>query len=173
MMRILGIALLIGCTAEVPGMEGREADPETGSDGKGSGGGQSSMTLSKYFDEIAAVHCEQAFGCRAAYPPENGAFETTWGASVAACEANLIAGWDPAAVETEIAKGRITYDGSAAVSCLQGVTFAACPDYWNRGIEWAESCYHVIVGTVQTGGACEHYYSCTSYACDSITHTCQ
>lgn len=173
MRSLLAIALLAaGCTAEVPGLEGREGDEMMGS-GSGSGGGQATtMTLSKYFDEIAAVHCEQAFGCMASYPPDRGAFSATWGDSVPSCEANLIAAWNPKQVETEIAKGRITYDGAAAASCLQGVTFAACPDYWNRGIEWAESCYQVIIGTVQVGGACENNYSCTTYLCDSVSRTC-
>ena len=159
------------CTAEVPGMEGRQGDPEMG---PGSGNsGETSMTLSKYFDEIAAIHCQQAFSCRDSYPTDRGTFETTWTASVGECEAMLIGAWNPKQVETEIAKGRITYDANAAVSCLQGVAFAACPDYWNRGIEWAESCYHVVVGMVQVGGECENDYSCTSFLCDATLHTCQ
>jgi hypothetical protein len=165
--------MLVGCTAEVPGIEGREGKEDMGS-GSGSGSGeQTTMTLSKYFDEIAQIHCEQAFSCRTSYPTDRGAFEDTWGASVTDCEADLIAAWNPAQVETEIAKGRITYDGTAAVSCLEGVAFSACPDYWNRGIEWAESCYHVVVGTVQVGGACENNYSCTTYNCDPLALTCQ
>ncbi|HEY5946770.1 MAG TPA: hypothetical protein VIV40_14805 [Kofleriaceae bacterium] len=177
MRRLLGLVALavcaaIGCTAEVPGTEGRHGEQDMGS-GNSGGGDQTSMTLTTYFDKIAAVHCEQAFSCRDSFPPEQGVFEDTWGASVTACEANLIAAWNPKQVETEIAKGRITYDGSAAVTCLEGVTFAACPDYWNRGIEWAESCYHVVVGTVPVGGACENNYSCTTYYCDSVMHTCQ
>jgi len=171
MWRVLPLALLVGCVADVAGIKGHDDEPEAGS-GSGGGSQQTTMTLSKYFDEIAAVHCEQAFSCRDAYPADRGAFETTWGATVPECEASLIRGWNPAQVETEVAKGRIIYDGSAAVSCLQGVTFAACPDYWNRGIEWAESCYHVIVGTVQVGGACDNNYSCTTFSCDSVSHTC-
>jgi hypothetical protein len=163
--------MLIGCVADVPGIEGREGEEETGSGSDGPGE-QTTMTLSKYFDEIASVHCEQAFGCRASYPTDRGAFEASWGATVAECEANLIAAWNPAQVETEIAKGRIKYDGTAAASCLEGVTFAACPDYWNRGIEWAESCYSVVVGVVPVGGACENNYSCTTYSCDPVAHTC-
>jgi hypothetical protein len=172
MRRLLGIAMLVGCTVDVAGIEGRTGEPETGSGSNGPGE-QTTMTLSEYFDKIAVIHCEQAFGCRASYPTDRGAFETTWGASVEACEANLIAAWNPTEVETEIAKGRITYDGTAAVSCLEGVTFAACPDYWNRGIEWAESCYHVVVGTVPVGGACANDYSCTTFYCDPYAFTCQ
>ena len=69
--------MLVGCTAEVPGIEGREGKEEMGS-GSGSGSGeQTTMTLSKYFDEIAQIHCEQAFSCRTSYPTDRGAFEDT------------------------------------------------------------------------------------------------
>jgi hypothetical protein len=91
MWRVLHLALLVGCVADAPGIEGQHDEPEAGS-GSGGGSQQTTMTLSKYFDEIAAVHCEQAFSCRDAYPPERGTFETTWGASVPACEASLITG---------------------------------------------------------------------------------
>jgi hypothetical protein len=154
-------------------MEGRHDEQMGSGSGSGGGGEQTSMTLSKYFDEIAGVHCQQAFSCMASFPPDRGAFADTWGATEPVCESNLITAWNPKQVETEIAKGRIMYDGEAAVSCLSGVAFAACPDYWNRGIEWAESCYHVIVPLVQIGGACDNNYSCTTYVCDSVAHTCQ
>ncbi len=176
MMRLLGIVLLVGCTADVPGTQGRHEDPGTGSGDTGGGGGgeQTSITLSQYFDKIAAVYCEQAWGCRDTFPPDAGyTFESAWGTSIESCEQALVASWNPAQVETEIAKGRITYDGTAAVSCLQGVTFAACPEYWQRGIEWAESCYHVVVGLVPLGGTCENDYSCETFYCDPPTHTCQ
>ena len=169
MRSVLAIALFAACTADVAGSGAPDDNPQMGSGTPPTSG---PMTLSTYFDKIAAVHCEQAFSCRDAFPPEQGVFEDVWGASVGMCEANLIAGWNPAQVETEIAKGRITYDGNAAATCLEGVTFAACPDYWQRGIEWAESCYHVIVPMVQAGGACENPYSCTSYSCDPTMHTC-
>ena len=173
MKGLLVIVMLVGCTADAPGIEGRHDDPGSGSDDTG-GSSSTSITLSTYFDEIAAVHCEQAFACRDSFPADAGyAFESAWGTSVASCEQLLVAGWNPAQVETEIAKGRITYDGTAAVSCLQGVAFAACPMYWERGIEWAESCYHVVVGLVPVGGGCENDYSCTTFLCDQTTHTCQ
>jgi hypothetical protein len=180
MRPVTGIALLVGCvaaglvmpgcTADVAGSEGRQGSGDMGS---GSGGSsEQTLTLSQYFDKIAAVHCQQAFSCRDSFPPEQGVFEDTWGTSVVQCEADLIAAWDPKQVETEIAKGRITYDGAAAVTCLAGVTFAACPDYWQRGIEWAESCYHVVVGMVPVGGECQNLYSCASFNCDTTSHTC-
>lgn len=173
MRRLLVLAMLAGCTADVAGIEGRDK-PGGDAEDPGEGPGQTSITLSEYFDRIADVHCEQAFMCRASFPADRGyPFEAEWGSSVEECTQRLIDAWDPAEVETEIAKGRITYDGTAAVSCLEGVTFAACPEYWNRGIEWAESCYHVVVGQVPVGGACANDYSCTTYYCDQTTFTCR
>lgn len=174
-MRRLGVLVMLaaGCTADVAGIEGRDK-PDKESDDKTEQPGQTTLTLSEYFDEIAGIHCEQAFMCRAAFPPDAGyTFESAWGNSVTECEQLLIAGWDPAEVETEIAKGRITYDGTAAVTCLEGVTFAACTEYWSRGIEWAESCYHVVVGQVPVGGACANDYACTTFYCEQTTYTCQ
>lgn len=172
-MRLVGVVLLVSCTAEVAGTGALPRDPK--SDSPSGGGDMTSMTLTKYFDEIAGIHCRQAFGCRDSFPAaERGyPFEAEWGASEPACEALLIADWNPTQVETEIAKGRITYDGAAAVSCLQGVAFAACPEYWRVGIDWAESCYYVVVGMVQTGGTCENDYSCVSFLCDPTTHACE
>ena len=163
--------LVAACTADVAGIEGRqgEVEEETGSGGPN----QTSITLSTYFDKIAKVYCDQAFSCRATFPTNLGyTFEAQWGNNHGECISRLVTAWNPALVETEIAKGRVTYDGTAAVSCLEGVTLGACGDYWTNGIDWAESCYHVVVGTVQVGGLCDSNYSCTSYACDATTHTC-
>lgn len=172
-MRLVGVVMLVGCTAQVAGVEGPSADPKSDS-GETSSGGTTTMTLSRYFDEIAEIHCMQAFSCRASFPPERGyPFEDEWGTSVRECVGLLIAAWNPAQVETEIAKGRITYDGAAAVSCLSGVAFAACPVYWQVGIDWAESCYHVVVGLVRAGGECENDYSCTSFVCNTTRHLCE
>lgn len=168
------LVVLAGCTAEVAGIEGRDKPPG-GSDQTMEDPGQTSITLSEYFDRIAAIHCNQAFMCRSSFPEaERGyPFEAEWGYSVPECTQTLIEAWNPEQVETEIAKGRIVYDGTAALTCLSGVTFAACPVYWERGIEWAESCYYVVIGQVHVGGACQNDYSCVSFYCDQTTFTCQ
>lgn len=179
-MRFVGILALalLGCTAEVPGTAGPQPAPApmgTGGDGSGSGGGsgQTSVTLSQYFVQIAAIQCDQAWQCKDSFPADAGyTFDSAWADSAATCAANLVTAWNAAQVETEIAKGRIEYNGTAAVSCLEGVTFAACSDYWQTGIQWAEPCYHVVTGMVEPGGACESLYSCTTYNCDATTHTC-
>jgi hypothetical protein len=171
-MRALGILLLVvGCMADVDGSEGRTDKPEQGS-GMESGGG-TAITISQYTDWLARIYCDQSFQCMSSFPPDLGyTFESQWGATLPECTSRLVMGWNPPLIETEIAKGRIMYDGEAAVSCLEGVTTVACDQYWTRGIDWAESCYHVMVGTVPVGGLCETSYSCTSSNCDVMMHMC-
>lgn len=172
-MRILGLLLLVGCTADVTVMTPRPEIPVGQGGGEGSGSGQTSITPTGYLEKIAKIQCDQAFSCRASFPPDAGyVFEDVWSTSSEACVPQLLAQWQPMQIETEIAKGRIRFDGSAALACLDGVTFAQCPDYWNRGIEWAEACYHVVVGLVPSNGECEIDYDCQSYYCDTVSRRC-
>jgi hypothetical protein len=172
MRLLLGIPLLAtACVADVSGTHPSQQN------GSGSGSSmtdeESTATPVGYLKRIASIHCTQAFMCRDSFPPDLGyTFEEEWSNTEPACEADLLAAWNTNLIEDEIAKGRAAYDGAAAASCLDGVTFGACPDYWSRGIEWAEACYHVIVGNVPTGGSCESEYSCVSYTCDAATRTC-
>lgn len=146
-----------------------EPDDETGS---GSGDSQSSISPTGYLERIAHIHCQQAFGCRSNYPDGEMVFESTWGTTVPACTAQLLGAWDPAAIETEIAKGRIMFDGTAAIACLGAVAFGTCDEHWERGIQWAEPCYHVLVGTVVTGETCISDYACASRTCDLAERRC-
>jgi hypothetical protein len=172
-MRLVGLFVLVAaCVADVGGTsQTSEDEPNNGS---GSGGTeQTTITPLGYLEEIARIHCEQAFACRASFPADLGyTFEAQWGTSATQCQADLLLAWSASAIESEIAKGRAEFDGAAARDCLAGVAFGACTEYWMRGIEWAESCYHVIVGKVGSGGACDMDYACTSSWCDLTTHTC-
>ena len=180
-MRVLGIlaaCFAVGaCVADVGGthQESQNENPAGGGDGSGSGNGSSSTTTTPtgYLTQIAGIYCTESFTCQADFPPDRGyTFEAQWGASEDACVQQLLAAWNPAAIETEIAKGRAMYDGAAGVECLQGVTFGTCADYWASGIHWADACYHVIIGLVQAGGACDNIYACASQSCDMTTHLC-
>jgi len=175
----LGMTVLLGCVADVP----EPVSPpnpippdEHRDDGAGGGGeaptSQTDVTATGYLKAIANVHCVQAFACRATYPGDSAAFEASWQDSVADCAANLEVAWGVPTIETEIAKGRIDYDGTAAVQCLAGVAFAGCNTHWTDGIQWAESCYDVMVGNVPTGASCDSLYSCQSYDCDTTQHVC-
>jgi hypothetical protein len=161
--------IVAGC---VPQVDDDEIDNQPGpAEGSTETSEQTALTASGYLERIAAIYCDQSFACRAEFP-EQSEFEAQWGVTIEACRKELLAEWQPAAIETEIAKGRVAYDGAAAVACLETVAFASCTEYWQRGIEWADACYHVMVGQVETGGLCDTEYACTSNECDLATHRC-
>ncbi|NVB83173.1 MAG: hypothetical protein HOV81_32675 [Kofleriaceae bacterium] len=172
MRMVLGLSVVLAaCVADVAGTH------QSQQNGEGSGSqttdDESTATPMGYLKRIASIHCTQAFMCRDSFPPDLGyTFEAQWTNSEPECEAMLLDAWNTETLESEIAKGRAVYDGSAAASCLEGVTFGACPDYWMRGIEWADACYSVIIGKVPTGGSCQSLYSCESFSCDEPTQTC-
>ena len=175
----LGMLVLAGCVGEAPPdlPPPPNPTPPSGERGSGSGGSgdpnnQSTVTATGYLTQIAMHHCQQAFDCRATYPNDAATFEATWTTSVSDCVAMLLDAWGGNTIEEEIAKGRIDYDGGAAVDCLAGIAFSACDMHWTNGIQWAESCYSVMVGNVETGGSCESLYACQSYSCDSATRRC-
>lgn len=170
--------LLAACVADVSGIHQPSEDPGTGGgggtgSGSGSETGDTTTTPTGYLTQIAAIYCMESFSCRAEFPTDLGyTFEAQWGTTQPACEQRLLDAWNPPAIETEIAKGRVTYDGAAGVACLSGVTFGSCGDYWTNGIQWADACYHVIVGSVPAGGSCDTPYACTSGSCDTTAHEC-
>jgi hypothetical protein len=177
-MRLVAVMLLAGCVADVSGIELPPPNPippagSEGEDAEEEGpGSQTQVTATGYLTQIAMIHCEQAFSCRSTYPNDAATFEATWKTSVTECVTNLQVAWGAGVLETEMAKGRIQYDGTAAVDCLGGVAFAACDTHWTDGIQWAQSCYSVMVGNVPTGGNCESLYSCQSFSCDTTAHVC-
>ena len=179
-MRLVGILVLVGgCVADVGDpTPPSNPIPPGGNQGEGSGSGegdsgsQTEINATEYLTEIAMIQCEQAFGCRATYPNDAATFEASWKTSVETCVANLQIAWRSNAIEGEIAKGRIDFDGTAAVSCLGGVAFGSCDTHWTSGIQWAQSCYSVLKGGVQLGGSCDSLYSCESYNCDLVEHKC-
>ena len=176
-MRVLGVLLLVclaACVADVAGTRQESNEDDVEETGETSNGNETTTTTpTGYLRQIAGIYCNESFTCRADFPPDRGyTFEAQWGNSEPECVERLLTGWNPAAIETEIAKGRARYDGAAGVACLNGVSFGTCSDYWTNGIQWAEACYHVIVGLVPMGGACDNVYACASQACDATTHTC-
>lgn len=163
---------MTACVADVSGVQqGAQDGEEPGSSETTSD--ETAITPTGYLQKIAGIYCEESFTCRASFPPDRGyTFEAQWGNTDPECRQRLLDGWNPAEIETEIAKGRVTFDGGAARACLDGVAFGSCPDYWARGIEWAEPCYKVLVGSVPKGGQCDIDYSCASFACDKTLHQC-
>lgn len=174
-MKWLGLLVLVGCVADVPGGKLPPPNPIPPSDpaeDEEPAGSQTQVTATGYLTEIATIHCEQAFGCRATYPNDAATFEASWTTSAPECVAMLHEAWATGSIESEIAKGRIDFDGMAAVDCLGGIAFPACDMYWTTGIQWAESCYSVMTGNVAIGDSCDSRYACESYDCDLTTRRC-
>jgi hypothetical protein len=180
MKRFAGLLVLVGCVGEAPPEPAPPVPaPAGGARETGSGEGeddgpdmQTAVDATGYLTRIATIHCQQAFNCRATYPNDSATFDATWTTGLASCVSMLQQAWGVGTIETEIAKGRIDFDGTAAVDCLSGVAFGACDTHWTTGIQWAESCYSVMVGNVPSGGSCESLYACQSYECDATTRTC-
>jgi len=175
-LRLVGIVVLVaGCVPDVGNDPVPPPNPiPPGAEGEGSGdpSSQTQVTATGYLTQIAMIQCEQAFSCRATYPSDGVTFQDTWSTSVAACVAMLQAAWGTNLIESEIAKGRIEFDGTAAIDCLAGVAFGSCDTQWTSGIQWADSCYDVMNGNVTVGGSCDSVYACSSYNCDAVQHQC-
>jgi hypothetical protein len=164
---VAACGVTVGDEPEQPGV------PTSAPDDPGAPG-SAVISMTRYLEEYARIHCEQAFACRAAFPPDLGySFEDAHGRSARECSEALVAYWDPDLLETEIAKGRIRYDGAAAATCLDGVTYGPCDDFWRYGVVWGAACYHVIVGNVAEGDACTTSYACTTGYCDSASLRCR
>lgn len=173
MRTLMGMLLVTAaCVADVSGVNQESQDGEEATE-TGTASDETALTPTGYLEKIAGIYCEESFTCRASFPPDRGyTFEAQWGNSEPECRQRLLDGWNPALIETEIAKARVTFDGGAARACLDGVAFGSCPDYWTNGIQWAEACYRVLVGSVAKGGQCDTDYSCASFNCDEMLHQC-
>lgn len=170
------LVLATACVADVgndPVPPNNPTPPGSGSgSGSGAGGSQTELTATAYLTAIAMIYCDQAFTCRATYPYDAATFQASWTDAVDTCVASLQAAWGGSQIELEIAKGRIDFDGTAALDCLAGVAFGSCDKQWTDGIQWADSCYHVMNGNVQPGGSCDSVYACASGTCDVAQHVC-
>src|SRR5881628_1861427 len=116
----LGVLMLVclaagACVADVTGthQESKQEEPT----GSGENAQDTTTTPTGYLTKIAGIYCDESFTCRADFPLDRGyTFEAQWGDSAVACKQRLLDAWNPAAIETEIAKGRATYNGSAGIA---------------------------------------------------------
>jgi hypothetical protein len=176
------VALALGCGAQLgdPAPPQNAMPPPSGKgDGSGAGSGSGSsaaapITATKYCDGLASLDCTEAFKCRADFPTDLGyAFADVYGTSLQSCNEMLVTDFQPQAIESEIALGRIAYDGAAAGACLQGLTYGDCNEYFRAGPHWGQPCYLMFAAKVATGGGCALDMSCTSGSCDLSTQTCK
>ena len=128
----------------------------------------SAITATAFITQYGDMQCGEAFTCEASYPAGAAAtFADSWGPSVAACDANALAYYNPTKVELDIAKGRIAYDPSAAAACLAGIVFGTCTNFWQTYGSYPDACVHALVGSVANGGGCVTDFECASLYCTS------
>lgn len=151
--------------------------PNGGSGGGGGGGGGSntgggSISATDYLTRMDKQYCDEAFTCQASFPAMTGeTFADDFGASAQDCYADAAAYEMATVVESEIAAGKIHFDGAAAAQCIAGITFGACSDFWANGGSYPAACDTAMVGTIADGGACVVDYDCSNV--DSICLTTQ
>ena len=146
-----------------------------GGSNTGGGGSTGGMTATQFLTQMEMKYCDEAFTCQASFPTNQGVtFADAFGASASVCYSDGAAYDMPASVETEITAGKIHYDAAAAASCVSGITFGACTDFWANGGTYPAACNTALVGTVADGGACVVDYDCSSAqsVCDPTAHTC-
>ena len=133
------------------------------------------MTATQFLTQMEMKYCDEAFTCQASFPTDAGVtFADAFGASASVCYSDGAAYDMPAQVESEIAAGKIHFDGAAAAACVAGLQFGACTDFWANGGTYPAACDTALVGTIADGGACVVDYDCSSgtSVCDPTAHTC-
>ena len=167
-LSVLTLVLFTACTGAPPDGSPGSTDPgkgDTGTGDTGDTGGNGSMTLADYFTGLGHAECDDAFTCKATFPTANGTFADAFGASSSACYGDAASYYDTAAVQAEISAGKITFDGSAAASCIAGMSAAPdCATYWTDGADYPAACDTALVGSVADGGACTIDFDCANLA---------
>ena len=64
--------------------------------------------------------------------------------------------------QQQIVAGKITFNPADAASCIAGITFGTCTEFWQTGGNFPQACATALVGTVADGGACVTHIDCTN-----------
>jgi hypothetical protein len=185
---MLFLVLLSACAAELQPTGGNPTggnpsggsngnpDPGGGGNPNPGGGSNGSMTATQYLTAMEMKYCDEAFSCQSSFPTTQGVtFAQAFGSSASQCYSDGAAYDMPAQVESEIAAGKIHFDGSAAAACVAGLMYGTCANFWaGTGGTVPTACDTAMVGTVADGGACVVDYDCSSAqsVCDPTAHTC-
>jgi hypothetical protein len=183
---IVSLSLLIACgVGDSPSGSGSGTGTGNGTGG-GTGGGSGSgsgsgdgtgtgMTATKFLDEMGHKFCDEAFTCKANFPTDQGVtFDQAFGTSAMQCYTDSLAADQPMLVEQEITAGKIKFNAADASTCLAGITFSTCSDFWQNGGTMPAACDTALVGTVADGAACVVDFDCSSLQsyCDPTAKKC-
>jgi hypothetical protein len=156
--RLLPVTLMLGLLAGLTA--GCSSDDD---DGAGGSGGGASIALEDVGPLLADVQCDAFKEC---FGPLYELF-----AAGEDCEARAAAAFEDEVVviQTAIAAGKASYDGTKAQACLDGFKATSCTDL---GVTEPESCKLVVVGTVEEGGACTSSPECAGDAFCAHDNVC-
>lgn len=168
-MRFAVVIAILGACASSPsgktGGPGGDDGDDTGSNPGGSDdpGSADPITVDAFLQQMAKVDCDEAFACKASFPTDaGGTFDELYGSTATDCYAMANMYNDPVKVASEITAGKIHFDGSAAATCVAGITFGTCTEYWDDGGDYPAACDGAISGTIADGSACVVDYDCSN-----------
>jgi hypothetical protein len=165
---------MIGCVGEVTDLG--EGVPGDTSQGSGSDVDvPPPLTVMQYLTQLGGRQCAAAFACQASYPAtEPMSFESIYGTSASACSSPMVASYAPSLIEAEIAAGNISFNPTAAVECLAGLTAGDCATFWSSGGITLATCRDVFHGSASDGDPCVIDLDCVNHdsICDAATSTC-
>ncbi|HEY5946771.1 MAG TPA: hypothetical protein VIV40_14810 [Kofleriaceae bacterium] len=183
-------AIVFGCLIAACGVSDKPDGGGGGGGGGGSGGGDGSGSgsgsgggggstdtsgVASFLHGMAVKYCDEAFTCKASFPTDAGVtFEQAFGASAMACYADADMYNNAAAVAAQITAGTITWNPADAMTCLAGITFGTCAEFWMSGANQPAACATALVGHVADGAACVVDYECSNASsyCDATTKKC-
>jgi hypothetical protein len=188
---VLFVSLVAACVGAPPDSSGGGGGGGGGTGGGGGGGGGSgegsgsgsgtgtgtggSITATQFLAQMSQKFCDEAFTCKTSFPTDAGVtFADAFGASSQECVSSATAYDMPSVVEQQITAGKIKFNGADAATCVSGLTFPACTEFWQNGPNAPAACDTAMQGTVADGAACLVDYECSnaqSY-CDQTTKKC-
>ena len=136
--------------------------PAPGSGSDTGSGSSSSMTPQEFVKQLATQECAHAYTCMAQYPATaTDTFADNYGTDQQNCvqQDSNYASRDT--IAADIAAGKITYDATAAVTCLSNLEFpASCTDFFSTWT-YPSACDDALSGNVADGGACTTDWDCS------------
>jgi len=119
----------------------------------GSCNGGGGVPIGQLGNKVLDVLCARAARC-GEYPDE------------ATCVANNGKLADMGQIESDVASGKVKYNGSQVATCLSMYDTAGCTVMETENLQLPQACQTVFQGSVATGGACYNDEECVSLKCN-------